>query len=165
MALSILVRIVIRIILEFLISPASSTELRSPLALVWFAAGWASKSSCQINCQPDDKAVESGSLLASRRCCLSTGAFSFVLSALLALYPISAEIGRSWTEEYRLQDMISKETLTISIVGHLREVSKTSINGDRGPLKVDAGPFRARKYKFTTYGARTTRAINVLVDR
>jgi hypothetical protein len=64
-----------------------------------------------------------------------------------------------------VQDMISKETLTISIVGHLREVSKTGINGDRGPLKVDAGPFPARKYKFTTYGARTTRAINVLVDR
>jgi hypothetical protein len=50
------------------------------------------------------------------------GAFSVFLSALLALYPISAEIGRSWAEEYRLQGMISKKTLTISIVGISGEV-------------------------------------------
>src|SRR6516164_9807699 len=43
MALPILVRIVVRIILEFLISPASPSEFRSPPALVGFAARCALK--------------------------------------------------------------------------------------------------------------------------
>jgi hypothetical protein len=51
----------------------------------------------------------------------------------------------------RLEDMIGKETLTISIVAHLRAGRKTNINRDRGPLKVDAADsvpstlFRTRK--------------------